>query len=124
MNRIPGLTKEALRKERRKRALRYKRDLEWAYDNVGNPLAEAPTEGAARFRALAEQDLWTFFDCCLVVDYWASGDCSGALACIQKIRLEKVKETFRMKKLPGEDGADLPLRRKNWADLGARLEKN
>jgi hypothetical protein len=98
--------------------LRIKKDIEWAHDNLDNPLAEPLTDRAARFLALADENFWAFFDCWVIVEYWARGQHAADLAYFEMVRLERAQERFKLKKMPGWDGADLPLHKKNVADLG------
>ena len=66
MNRVPEPTKKT-RRERRLDLVRVRREMNWAYWNLGDPIAVPPSERAERLRDLADRNILAFTRLTLIV---------------------------------------------------------
>jgi hypothetical protein len=82
----------------------YKKAFEWAYENVGNPHAEPPSELAADVREQIKVNAAVSLAFYNIAVARLSGHCPYQL--LARLRLEIARRVFGFDRCPGGDGAE------------------
>jgi hypothetical protein len=82
---------------------RLRRELDWAYENLGNSRAAPPSQRAERFRALVERNIDAYLIIYLIVQRLQNRLNSDHL--LAELERELVKDRLKLNRRPGGDGA-------------------